>query len=394
MTHFYYSWCAQQTTVDFPVERTERDEFILTDGKRVYDFISTSFQANFGHRFEPICSRMVQQLKAMPIASPKSSFDLKEDVSRRLTDLIDLDGGKIFYTVSGAEAVENALKIARQITGRPIIAARQKSYHGASLGALSVTGDWRNGPHLTFDEGTLRIPEYEDDPELVRTEKLFQRTGPEQIAAVILETISGTNGMAIPTSQWIEGIQNLCRKYGCLLILDEVLVGFGRCGTDFAFHQYAVEPDLICMSKAISGGFIPLGAVWTSQKIAEYYESQTLSCGLTNYAHPVGLAALDGVLASLSQPDFRQSMEDLETCLGENLARLRQLDAVTEVRQRGLMSAISLNHSAPTWEAAFQEGLHLFSKENLILLAPPYISSPRRLESAINQLKELISCRG
>ena len=86
MTHFYYSWCAQQTTVDFPVERTERDEFILTDGKRVYDFISTSFQANFGHRFEPICSRMVQQLKAMPIASPKSSFDLKEDVSRRLTD--------------------------------------------------------------------------------------------------------------------------------------------------------------------------------------------------------------------------------------------------------------------------------------------------------------------
>lgn len=390
MNHFYFSWCAQQAPVDFPVERTEQDEFILTDGKRVYDFICTSFQANFGHDFEPICSRMTHQLAAMPIASPKASFDLKEDVSGRLADLIDLGGGKLFYTVSGAEAVENALKIARQITGRTIVAARQKSYHGASLGALSVTGDWRNGPHLTFDEGTLRIPEHADDPELVRTETLFQQTGPDKIAAVILETISGTNGMSIPTNQWIEGIQNLCRKYGCLLILDEVLVGFGRCGTDFAFHQYAVEPDLVCMSKAISGGFVPFGAVWTSPKIAKHYEAQTLSCGLTHYAHPLGLAALDGVLTSLSQPDFQQSMADLETCLRQNLARLAQLNAVTEIRQRGLMAAIFLNQPAPTWEVAFQNGLHLFSKENLILLAPPYISTPQRLESAVNQLYWLI----
>ena len=125
MEHFYYSWSAQQLPASLPVDRAERDEFVLTDARRVYDFICTSFQANFGHDFDPIRNRMIQQLATMPIASPKSSFDLKKDVSGRLVDLIGLGNGKIFYTVSGAEAVENALKMARQVTGRPIVAAQE-----------------------------------------------------------------------------------------------------------------------------------------------------------------------------------------------------------------------------------------------------------------------------
>ena len=388
--HFYYSWCSQALPARLPVDRTDGDEFILEDGQRIYDFICTSFQANFGHDFDPIKNRIIQQLGSMPIASPKSIFPLKQNVSRRLTELIGLDAGKIFYTVSGAEAVENALKIARQITGRTIVAARKKSYHGASLGALSVTGDWRNEPHLTFDQGTLRIPDHDEDPDLALTEQLFQQTGPEKIAAVILETISGTNGMSIAPADWFDKMQNLCRKYGCLLILDEVLVGFGRCGTDFAFQAYSLQPDLVCMSKAMTGGYIPLGAVWTSQKIANHYDTETMTCGLTNYAHPLGLAALDGVLDSLSNPQFGKTMVDNQTCLQKNLKDLLRCPHVTEIRHRGLMAAIYLNQPAPVWKIGIEQGLHFFSKENLVIIAPPYISTIDRLESAFSKLARLL----
>ena len=157
MQPFFYSWTRQNDAVDFPVESTEHDEFVLNDGRRIYDFISTSFQSNFGHSHRVIQSRIAKQLATMPIASPKSTYDLKVSVSKRLNRLINCGEGKIFYTVSGSESVENALKIARQFTGRKIVLARQKSYHGASLGALSVTGDWRHEPHMTFDSGTCLL---------------------------------------------------------------------------------------------------------------------------------------------------------------------------------------------------------------------------------------------
>ena len=390
MEPFYYSWSAQSLPAKFAVEQTDRDEYILADGQTVYDFICTSFQANFGHDYDPIRNRITQQLATMPIASPKSTFKQKQEVSRRLVDLVGLGPGKIFYTVSGAEAVENALKIARQITGRPVVAARQKSYHGASLGALSVTGDWRNDAHLTFDQGTLRIPDHDEDPDLVETERRFRETGPDKIAAVILETISGTNGMAIPEREWFHRIQSLCREHGCLLILDEFLVGFGRCRTDFAFQSYSLKPDMVCMSKAMSGGYIPLGGVWTSAEIATYYDSQVLSCGLTNYAHPLGLAALDGVLDSLADPVFRNQMTDLEVCLRDNLAHLQRGHRNAEIRQRGLMAALYLDQPAPCWTTGIEHGLHYYSRDNLLILAPPYISTCSRLDQACTALRKLL----
>ncbi|MCP4816744.1 MAG: aspartate aminotransferase family protein [Planctomycetaceae bacterium] len=236
----------------------------------------------------------------------------------------------------------------------------------------------------------MRIPEHDQDPDLTRTEQLFLQTGPDNIAAVILETISGTNGMSIPDAEWFGRVQNLCRKYGCLLILDEVLVGFGRCGTDFAFQAYSLEPDLVCMSKAMTGGYIPFGAVWTSPEIASYYDTQTMSCGLTNYAHPLGLAALDGVLSSLADPVFRDEMAELEECFRKNLEPISRFNNVTGVRHRGLMAAIDLDQPAPTWKMGIEHEMHFFSKENLVIIAPPYISTPRRLESALSVLARLL----
>jgi taurine--2-oxoglutarate transaminase len=326
----------------------------------------------------------------MPIASPKATFSLKTETSRRLCKLIGLEGGKIFYTVSGAESVENALKIARQITGKKIILARQKSYHGASLGALSVTGDWRNRPHLTFDEGTVRIPEHADDPDLSQTSQIIRRTGSESIASVILETISGTNGMSVPNREWMTGIQALCRKHRLMLIIDEVLVGFGRCGPPFAFHDYGLVPDLVCMSKAISGGYVPFGAVWTSPAIAQHYENEVLSCGLTSYGHPLGLAALEAVLDTLLDRDFQTHKSRLETRFALRIGALQNMLGVTETRCRGLLAAVYFDRPAPSWQSAFDRGLHLFASDRFNILAPPYVSSIERLDQAMDVYQSLL----
>ncbi len=374
---YYHTWGYQPATEPFRVERAEVDEFVLEDGRRVYDFISTSFQANFGHSHPAIRKAIGRQLDAMPIASPRAAFELKECASRKLDQAIGLPDGKVFYTVSGSESVENALKMARQVTGRRKVAARRKSYHGASLGALSVTGDWRNAPHFTVDDYTVRIPEPEDDPDLSLTRQILCDSGRDQIAAVILETVSGTNGVSIPPQSWFNGLAALCREHDMLLIIDEVLCGFGRTGPIFAFQHYDLQPDVVCMSKGITGGYIPFGAVWTGPRVARYYASEQLTCGLTSYAHPLGLAALDAVMDILSDQEFQQNKHELESQFATTLDEVVTWEGVREVRYRGLLAAIDLHRPGPSWDVLFAHGLHAYCKNSTLIVAPPFISAPR-----------------
>ena len=388
---FYYTWSHQPDSDVFQVDFAEHDEFVLKGGRRVYDFLSTSFQSNFGHSHPAIREAIHRQLDQMAIASPKSTFDLKERVAGRLCERIGLDGGKIFFTVSGAESVENALKMARQITGRTKVMARNNSYHGATLGALSVTGDWRNEPHFTIDEQTIRIPEPYEDENLKKTRQIVVDAGSDTIAAVIIETISGTNGVVIPSQQWFDGIATLCQEQGIMLIMDEVLCGFGRTGSDFAFQPYGLQPDFVCLSKAISGGYIPFGAVWTGPRAVAYYDKEKLACGLTNFAHPLGLAALEAVLNLMEDTAFQENKKALEQCFKQNLSEIEDLPAVSKVRCRGLLAAIDLeDRPAPAWQTMFDAGLHAFSSGSTIVLSPPHISTPARLWEAMAALKRLL----
>ncbi len=388
---FYYTWSHQPDSDVFQVDRAEHDEFVLCGGGRVYDFLSTSFQSNFGHSHPAIREAIHRQLDQMPIASPKSTFGLKQRVAERLCQRVGLDGGKIFFTVSGAESVENALKMARQITGRTKVMARNNSYHGASLGALSVTGDWRNEPHFTIDEQTIRIPEPCEDPDLVRTREMVIEAGGPTIAAVIIETISGTNGVVVPSQKWFDGLAALCEEHGILLIVDEVLCGFGRTGTDFAFQPYGLQPDFVCLSKGISGGYVPFGAVWTGPRATAYYDKNKMACGLTSYAHPLGLAALEAVLNLMEDPTFLANRRALEVRFKQELGGIEALPHVSEVRCCGLLAAIDLSdRPAPTWQTMFDTGLHAFSSGSTIVLAPPHISTPARLSEALGTLKRLL----
>lgn len=390
----FITWNRQLDPPLMKVAGAESDEFVLEDGRRVYDFVSTSFQAGFGHSSASIRQRIHQQLDRMPMASPKSLFGLKDRVSRRLVEFLNQgdvpQSWKIFYTVSGSEAVENALKIARHMTGRPRVLSRMRSYHGATLGALSVGGDWRSEPHVQFTAGTVRIPEPDDDPQAELFRKIVEQTGAERIAAVIVETISGVNGVVIPPRSWWDGVTRTCRETGILLIVDEVLAGFGRTGPAFAFHHFGLEPDLVCMSKGITGGYVPFGAVAVASRIASRYDDQVLACGLTNYAHPLGLAALDAVLDQFADSGFRQAKQDLEGVFSAGLKQLDEMPGVVGHRSRGLLAAIDFESACPAWQTCVDAGLYVVTRDKMMILAPPFVSRPERLQQAFATVTGLI----
>jgi taurine---2-oxoglutarate transaminase len=291
MKNYFYTWTNQTKVQNFYLRSTKGHQLVLANNKIAYDLSSMSCQVSFGYSCENILSAIQTQLKTLPMASPKADFPLKSEVTDDLINLINLEG-KIFYTVSGAESVENAIKMARQIKKQNIIVARQKSYHGATLGALSLTGDWRNKDHQTIDDWTLRIPEPCDDPDATKAIDIINKCGIDKIAAICLETITGGNGVYLASKTWWDNISTFSKTNKIFLILDEVICGFYRTGKAFGFQHYDLQPDFITLSKSISGGYVPFGAVWTSSEVAHYYDKNVLSSGLTNYAHPLGLAAL------------------------------------------------------------------------------------------------------
>lgn len=389
MNEFFFTWSKQRSMTPLPVQRSEGDYFILDDGRRIYDFISTSFQASFGHSQAEIIAAITNQLQQMPIASPKAVFDLKKSVSQGLLQMTGREGGKMFYTVSGAEAVENAIKIARRIKQKPVILARQRSYHGATLGAMSVSGDWRSEGHLNFEAGTARIPEPDIDPEGDGIRQVLERIGVDQVAGVIVESVTGTNGVIIPPRSWFEGLRKICDQYDLFLILDEVLSGFHRCQTPFAFQNLGGQPDLICMSKAITGGYIPFGAVWVNQDIANFYEDRVLVNGLTNYAHPLGLAATGAVLKIISSADFQRNLERIESVFAERIGHLAKKFQATAVRCQGMLAAIEFGDRVlPGWADWAARGCYLYTKGNMLILAPPLVTAEERLQQAFDWVEQ------
>jgi taurine--2-oxoglutarate transaminase len=395
MFDYYFTWSQQKNIQPLSVQCAAEDYFVCDDGRIVYDFISTSFQASFGHSNKVIIDGIIRQTEQLSIVPPKSTFTLKERVTRQLIDFVNLGPGKIFYTVSGAEAVENAIKMARRISDKPIVLSRQRSYHGASLGAMSVSGDWRSWEHLNFAEGTRRIPEPEEDPDAEGAKRIVEMVGANRIAAIIVETISGTNGVIIPPASWLKGLRRICDENDILLIFDEVLVGFFRCGSPLAFHDLGGQPDMVCLSKALTGGYIPMGALWTSSRVAQFYEEHTLTGGLTSYAHPLGLAAVDSVMALIQQTEFHETRLALQDIFDQRVRQLASDFAATAVRCRGLLAAIEFGKTRlPSLNSFWKAGLHLYCRDQMMILAPPLISQPERLSQAFQQVDDLLRAQG
>ncbi|MFX3675837.1 MAG: aspartate aminotransferase family protein [bacterium] len=386
---YYISWSKQDAVATLPIASNRDCTMILEDGQELLDLSGISFQAGFGLNNPVILKAMSEQIaSSLSISSPKAQFQLKDEMAQKLINLIGLEG-KIFWTVSGAESVENALKMIRLATGKHKILARKRSYHGATMGALAATGDWRHDPFFPDGSDTIRIPEPSDDPDLTKTRDLISQHGPDNIAAFIIETVTGGNGVWVLPTSWWQGIQDLCDEFDIKLIVDEVVTGFYRTGKAMGFHHYPVKPDAVCMAKAITGGFAPFGAVWTAPWIAKHFEDNILACGLTNYGHPLGLAALSGVFKLIEDPAFHLRLKENIEIFNQKLNQIEQHKNIKAIRKLGLLGIIE-HKGKITFEEYQKVGLFVYNHEGDAILSPAMTMQPAQLSDGLDKLIKVI----
>ncbi len=375
--------------------------YIRTDNqsrpRQVTDLSSMSYQASFGLKNSTITGAMKKQMASFSIALPKHTFNLKEEIAHKLNEKAKrispktgnvVKSYKTFFTLSGSEGIENALKIARQVTGRNIILARKRSYHGATMGALSVTGDWRNEQHLLPRQWTVRIPGPEEDPKGSTIESIILKHGAHKIAAFCLETITGGNGVIIAHPAYYKKIQALATRYKIKIIMDEVVCAVHRTGAFFGIDHYpTLKPDFIVMAKALTGGFFPLGAVLICEKIAKFYDKNILSCGLTNYAHPLGLAAISGVFELIENETFQKNLKRSINTLSNFAVVLKYQGLI--VRHIGLLMAIELPRPI-TPEEIISNGVYISVINQTMILAPHLNMTDKELENSLKKVKKVL----
>src|SRR6187402_3496171 len=310
--HTFFSWSVQGAVDPIAIDHAEGVYLYTPEGERILDFNSQLMSVNIGHGDRRVIDAIIEQATKLQYVQPAFATEIRARLGSKLAEILPSDIDKVFFTLGGAEAIENAIKLARHYTGRHKLLARYRSYHGATMGAMTLTGDPRrlaNEPGLV---GVVRYPDThrwgEAEPRPVAEslqglEDVIRYEGAHTIAAVFLETVVGTNGILIPPDGYLQGVRELCDRYGILLIADEVMAGFGRTGRWFAVDHWGVVPDLLTMAKGLTSSYLPLGAVAMSPRIAEFFNDRVYYGGLTYSAHPVSCAAAIAAVNVLRDDD-------------------------------------------------------------------------------------------
>jgi len=298
--HTFFSWSIQGALDPIAIDHAEGVYLYTPEGRRIIDFNSQLMSVNIGHGDRRVIDAITEQATKLQYVQPAFVTEIRARLGAKLAEILPGDLDKVFFTLGGAEAIENAIKLARHYSGRTKVLARYRSYHGATMGAMTLTGDprrWANEPGLV---GVVRYPDThrwgEKEPRPVAEslqglEDVIRYEGPHTIAAIFLETIVGTNGILVPPDGYIQGVRDLCDRYDILMVADEVMAGFGRTGRWFAVDNWDVVPDLMAMAKGLTSSYLPLGAVAMRHHIAEAFETKMFYGGLTYSSHPVSLAA-------------------------------------------------------------------------------------------------------
>jgi taurine--2-oxoglutarate transaminase len=416
LEHSFWTWSAQGKVAPIPVTRADGVYFWDAAGKRYLDFNSMTMCVNIGHGNQRVIEAIVTQARALPYAAPAMATKPRAVLGKLLAEITPGNLDHFLFTLGGADANENAIKLARAFTGRHKILARYRSYHGASAGAIAATGDPRRvawEPNVmggvvhfldpyryrsTFHRTQPDLPEAEFTQDyLNHLEEIIQYEGPETIAAVLLETITGTNGVIIPPEGYLQGVRELCTRYGILLIADEVMSGFGRTGKWFAVEHWNVVPDLMTMAKGLTSAYAPLGAVAMQPEIAAFFNEHTFQSGLTYNAHPISLAAAIANIQVLRDERIVEHAAAMGPVLHRMLNDLgEQHPSVGEVRSIGLFGIIELVRDRSTREplAPFNgssaemadvrkfchdHGLYIYPHWHTLLVIPPLIITEEQL---------------
>lgn len=388
---FFFTWSAQRDAQPIDIAGGEGAHFTDELGQTWLDLASLSYQASLGHGHPKMIAAVSSQARRLCVAPPNAVYPAKVELARALLELAPRGFTKVFFTLGGAEANENAMKLARLVTGRLKFVSRYRAYHGASLGALSLTGDYRRPPLEPLLPGVIRVGDDAAD-----IERVLEVEG-SQIAAVFLEPIPGANGVLIPAPDYLARVRAACDRHGVLLVIDEVLCGFGRTGRCFGFEHFGIQPDVITCAKALTAGYSPLGAVLVHEKIAAHFDSRVLWAGLTGYAHPLGCAAALAALRIYRDDKLFERAATLGETLRQALLELADSSPVAgDVRSIGLLGAVELQLSRAGWERLDRELarrhilVHSYPRRGMIIVAPPLIIEEADLRSGLAAVAEVL----
>ncbi|MBM7503397.1 aspartate aminotransferase family protein [Agromyces aurantiacus] len=407
--HVFHSWSAQALIDPLPVAAGEGSTFWDYQGNAYLDFSSQLVNLNLGHQHPDLVAAIQQQAGRLATIQPALANDVRGELARRIAEVAPGDLDTVFFTNGGADANEHAVRMARAVTGRRKVLSMYRSYHGGTATAISLTGDprrWANepsdgsvvhflGPYPYRSSFHASSEAEETERALAHLEQVITLEGANTVAAIIIETVVGTNGVLVPPPGYLEGVRRIADKFGIVYIADEVMVGFGRVGEWFAVNHFGVTPDLITFAKGVNSGYVPLGGVVISQRIASHFDTVPFAGGLTYSGHPLACAAGVATFEVFERDGILERVRDLGSRVVE--PRLREIaerhPSVGEVRGLGLFWAIELVRDRETREplvpfnasgadaapmakvaaACKQAGLWPFVHFNRMHVAPPLV---------------------
>lgn len=399
--HTLFTWVSQMGHEPIPVVGAEGSWFWDADGNRYLDLAAQIASVNLGHQHPKVIEALKAQAEMLMYASPAMATEPRGKLGEKLREISGLS--KTLFTLGGADAVENAIKLARYVTGKHKVITRYRSYHGASYGAITATGDYRRWPTEPGIPGIVRAldpfcyhcpfgqqPEYCNRECVSHIEEIIGYEGKETIAAILVEPIAGANGVIVPPDDYLPKLRGLCDRYDILLICDEVMTGFGRTGKWFAHQHYGIKPDMITCAKGFTSSYLPLGAVIVSEAIAQHFDERKLFAGLTYSGHPLCCAVGLAVLQAYEEEDVFGHVEQLEPVLQTELSTLKaHHPSVGDIRGKGLFAAIELVKDKATRQLISPlhgepsqvmqnvattlraNGVYAITRANWILITPP-----------------------
>ena len=413
-----FDWSAQSKILPMPVDHAEGVYFTTTDGTRYLDFNSQLMGVNIGHADKRVIDAIAKQGERLPYITPFAAYETRALLGQKLAELWPGDMEKSFFTLGGAEANENAIRMARAFTGREKIMVRYRSYHGATYLTANLTGDprrWANenppapGVVRVFDpyHGPDR-PQETAEQALDRLEEQIALEGPGTIAAFILETVTGTNGVLIPPDGYLQGVRELCTRHGIVMIADEVMCGFGRTGEWFAVNHWDVVPDLMSTAKGLTSSYLPLGAVAIAPQIAAFFDENVFYGGLTYNSHPLSCAAALAAVGVLEEDDLVANAKRLDPVMRRHHEELAaKHPSVGLHRNIGLFGILELVKNRDTMEplspynatnetmvavnaALLERGLFTMVRWNGIMTNPPLCITEEQLQEGFAIIDEAL----
>ena len=425
MQYVLHSWSVQDALDPIPVAGGEGRYFWDYDGKRYLDFASQLVNVSIGHQHPKIVAAIKEQADKLCTIGPPMATEARSTLARLLAEVTPGDLQMSFFTNGGAEANENAVKLARWYTGRHKIIARYRSYHGATAGAITLTGDPRRWPAepgipgvvRMLDPYTYRCPAGHPDPCPVCTgaphlEEILQYEGAHTVAAVILEPVVGTNGIIVPPDGYLQAIREVCDRHGILLIADEVMAGFGRTGKWFGVENWDVVPDILTVAKGINSGYVPLGAMIVRKPIADWVRDKYFAGGLTYSGHPLACASGIASIEAFKEEGVVENSAEMGGVFAEKLRELQEKHpSIGDVRGLGCFWGIELVKNRETREplvpfnaageafapvarvskAALERGLYLMTHWNVIMVCPPLTITRDEIDEGIRILDEVLA---